>query len=173
MDTQKKDNSKRPLFKIVQHVIAWMLGIFYGSGLLYIFFFARRRWGPPPKERINLDLFREKFLYWHTGAVHARPEAVEFYKDLFGNVLLFIPLPFFILYFFGMRSFSRLLLVSFITSLVVETIQFIFRIGVADIDDLFLNTIGALTGLLILHTLFPVSSRQYRLADNWQTADEL
>jgi glycopeptide antibiotics resistance protein len=173
MDTRKNGNSKQLLFKIAQRVTACILGIVYGSGLLYIFFFARRRWGPPPKERINLDLFREKFLYWHTGAVHARPEAVEFYKDLFGNVLLFIPLPFFLLYFFGMRSFSRLLLVSFITSLVVETIQFIFRIGVADIDDLFLNTIGALTGLLILHTLFPVSSRQYRLADNWQTADEL
>src|SRR5436190_2123710 len=102
MDTSKKGNSKQPFFKIVQRVIAWIMGIF-----------------------------------------------------------------------FGMKSYSRLLLVSFITSLAVETTQFIFRIGVADIDDLFLNTIGALTGLLILHTLFPVGSRQYRLTDNWQTADEL
>jgi glycopeptide antibiotics resistance protein len=173
MDTSKNGNNKRRELKSARHVIACILGIFYGSGLLYIFFFARRRWGPPPKERINLDLFREKFLYWHSAAIHTRPEAVEFYKDLFGNVLLFIPLPFFLLYFLGVKSYSRLLLASFFTSLVVEIIQFIFRIGVADIDDLFLNTIGALTGLLILHTLFPLGSRQYRLADNWRTADEL
>ncbi|MCY1434848.1 VanZ like family protein [compost metagenome] len=37
---------------------------------------------------------------------------------------------------------------GFISSLAVETVQFIFTVGSADIDDLILNTIGAWLGYL-------------------------
>ncbi|MDE3248481.1 MAG: VanZ family protein, partial [Bacteroidota bacterium] len=34
----------------------------------------------------------------------------------------------------------------FLSSFSIECIQYIFHIGVADIDDILLNTLGALTG---------------------------
>lgn len=37
----------------------------------------------------------------------------------------------------------------FIVSLLVETIQLVFKIGCFDVDDLFLNTLGGLFGLMI------------------------
>ena len=37
----------------------------------------------------------------------------------------------------------------FVVSLVVETIQLIFKIGCFDVDDLFLNTLGGLFGVLL------------------------
>lgn len=40
-----------------------------------------------------------------------------------------------------------------LTSLGIEATQFIFNIGVTDIDDVILNIIGGSIGLLLLHQL--------------------
>ena len=42
----------------------------------------------------------------------------------------------------------RILLLSFEFSLCVETIQLVWKVGSFDVDDLLLNTIGALAGYL-------------------------
>lgn len=129
------------------------LGILYTAGLIYIFFFARRRWRFFPIRNINLVPFRDKFHYLQTNQVRVNPYNLEFYKDLFGNILLFIPFPFLLFYFFGIRSYSKLFLLSAGTSLLIEIIQYIFNIGVSDIDDLLLNVIGASIGLSILYLI--------------------
>src|SRR5689334_1801788 len=117
------------------------LSIIYVAGLVYIFFFARRRWGPFPKRNVHLDPFGEKIAFWQSAGLHTRPETIEFYKDLLGNILLFVPFPFLLLFVFRIKGFTRLLLSAMLVSIGVEVLQYIFNIGVADIDDLILNTI--------------------------------
>lgn len=154
MDKLRKP-SKRPLrFNLLERSAYAVLGICYALGFVYVCFFARRRWGPPPKNKLNLEFFRDKVQYWQTSALHTRPESIEFYKDFIGNILLYIPLPFLLFYALGVKTFSRLLLISIATSVSVETLQYVLNIGVADIDDVFLNSLGALIGILILFGLF-------------------
>jgi glycopeptide antibiotics resistance protein len=70
-------------------------------------------------------------------------------SDIIGNVLLFIPLSFFLVFWLSRKEFKRVILVAIATSILIETIQFIFEIGVADIDDVILNVTGAAIGFFI------------------------
>ncbi|MEO8404426.1 MAG: VanZ family protein [Chitinophagaceae bacterium] len=127
------------------------LGIFYAATLIYIFFFARRRWRVFPKRNFNLIPFRDKIYFLHTNQTPINSRNLEFYKDLVGNVVIFIPLPFLLFYITGIRSYRKILVIGILISLAVEIIQYVFNIGVADIDDVILNTTGAIIGLVMLY----------------------
>jgi len=76
-----------------------------------------------------------------------------FNVNVWGNVLMFIPLG---IYFTNsMKQYRfRTILTSIIgSSLAIEVIQFAFKRGASDIDDVLLNTIGGLLGVLIYHML--------------------
>lgn len=69
--------------------------------------------------------------------------------NLLGNLLIFTPMGFLLPLL--SRRFRRVwpvLFVGFVSSLAVEIIQFIFRVGSTDIDDLILNTAGAWLGYI-------------------------
>ncbi len=69
--------------------------------------------------------------------------------NLLGNLLIFTPMGFLLpLLSKKFRKAWVIICLGFFSSLVVETIQFIFTVGSADIDDLILNTIGAWLGYL-------------------------
>src|SRR5689334_10394021 len=94
-------SENRPRYSVAERIIYFCLGIFYATGFVYVLFFTQNRWRHFPKRNINWVLFRDKIQHWQTGALHTTPENIEFYKDLIGNILLFIPFPFFLFYFFG------------------------------------------------------------------------
>lgn len=48
-----------------------------------------------------------------------------------------------------MRSFWLVTLLGFAFSLGVETVQLIWKVGCFDVDDMILNTLGALSGYWI------------------------
>ena len=120
---------------------------------------------PMPERTFNLVPFRDKLHYLQTYTSHTSPENIEFYKDLFGNIVLFIPFPLLVFYISRNKSRRRLLIVSVCASFFIEIMQFIFNIGVADIDDILLNTIGASAGLLMLQIL-PRTKRVYYSRSN-------
>jgi len=62
--------------------------------------------------------------------------------NIFGNLIIFMPLEYFIIKLFKINKFWMNLSLSFIIILVIEIAQFIFKIGVFDIDDLILCTLG-------------------------------
>ncbi|APT85723.1 hypothetical protein CAQU_12535 [Corynebacterium aquilae DSM 44791] len=68
--------------------------------------------------------------------------------DAFGNVILFLPIGFLLALLW--RGAPRLLrsvtIAGFFGSLTIEIMQYIFRLGYSDIDDLILNTAGAALG---------------------------
>ena len=70
--------------------------------------------------------------------------------NLLGNAVLLLPLGL-LLPFLSKRfkNFTNLVTLAFVASLSVEIVQFVLQIGMADIDDVILNTFGAMIGYSI------------------------
>jgi len=84
-------------------------------------------------------------LDWHDGEF-----VWKFYANLIGNIILFVPFPVIILWMIPRVSDKRVLVSCVIASILIETTQYLFQRGVADIDDVLLNFLGSLTGLVLL-----------------------
>ena len=80
------------------------------------------------------------------------------------NLLLFLPLGAFLGVLARARSTPALLAVSALTSLTLETVQFVFAIGVFDVTDLIVNTAGAALELWGVRALLrdPAESQRMR-----------
>ena len=71
-----------------------------------------------------------------------------FYKQVFGNILLFIPLGYFATSYCKIKGLGTITLVSLLSSLTIEVTQhYIGR--TFDIDDIILNVVGGIVGFLI------------------------
>ncbi|WP_157827648.1 VanZ family protein [Niallia nealsonii] len=75
-------------------------------------------------------------------------------SNLFGNVLAFLPLGFFAA-FFTKKNVSAIIMMSFLLSFSIEMLQFIFAIGICDINDILLNTIGGALGYCLFYLTMP------------------
>ncbi len=116
--------------------------------LIYFLFFAESygRLSVYEEYRYNLELFKEIQRFWMY-----REELGWFTVfNLLGNVMAFVP--------FGAilpviwkktRGFFRILFLTFGFSLAVETVQLVTKVGIFDVDDLFLNTLGGMVGYVI------------------------
>lgn len=77
------------------------------------------------------------------------------FKNLFGNIVLFIPIGIFLpLLNKKYRRAFALTAASILLIAIVELAQMVTKVGSFDIDDIILNTCGALLGLLMTKTLF-------------------
>ncbi|OCT16774.1 hypothetical protein A8709_07920 [Paenibacillus pectinilyticus] len=75
-------------------------------------------------------------------------------RNVMGNLILFIPFGFLLPVITGRNlNFVSLMTISFLLSLVLELIQLFSRIGSFDVDDLILNTLGALIGFITLNVI--------------------
>ena len=105
---------------------------------------------------VNIIPFKEIFRY--------EAGTYLFYKNILGNVLLFLPFGFFVGYFIKVKKVSVMLLLTFIVSLSIETIQ--LSIGrVFDVDDVILNVLGGLIGFILYKVLNKVIPD--KLKKNW------
>jgi len=62
--------------------------------------------------------------------------------NILGNLLVFMPLEYFLIELFKVKKFSINFILSFGIILLIELFQYIFKVGVLDIDDLILCTLG-------------------------------
>ena len=85
------------------------------------------------------------YLNWHDLRYTLR-----FYGNLIGNVVLFIPFPLVVMWLFPKLSGKRVFLGGLVTSVFIETTQYFFERGVADIDDVLLNFSGSVIGLMLI-----------------------
>ena len=103
-------------------------GIFYFSILFYLFFLARRRPRPTFYKKIlphNIIPFRNKFqdlMSYHSMSAYER---WNFCTDLFGNIILFIPMPFFLAMVFNIKSPVKLFFIALCISTAVEISQYV------------------------------------------------
>lgn len=73
--------------------------------------------------------------------------------NIWGNILMFIPFGIYLMIFLKEKSLIKGVLITVFTSLIIEIVQFTFALGSSDIDDIILNTIGGLIGILIYKIL--------------------
>lgn len=71
-----------------------------------------------------------------------------FYKNVIGNILLFVPFGIFVTYYVKNKTFIPTLVLSILISSSIEFVQNIIG-RTLDIDDVILNTIGGLLGYMI------------------------
>jgi glycopeptide antibiotics resistance protein len=69
------------------------------------------------------------------------------------NLVIFVPLGVYAGILFGKWDSGKKLLFIFSLSLLVEAIQYIFRIGAFDTTDIITNTLGGITGIVIFKGL--------------------
>ncbi|MFC7393926.1 VanZ family protein [Scopulibacillus cellulosilyticus] len=99
----------------------------------------------------NLELFDSIKLMFNSG------NPWLFAKNVLGNVGLFLPFGFFLpLIYRKLRTFKTNLFLSFFMSLIIETCQFLFAKRIFDVDDIFLNTIGAVFGWVLFKCLYSI-----------------
>ena len=85
-------------------------------------------------------------------------DSIQFFYNVIGNIVLFLPFGFFISNFIKAKKTHQVLIVSTLISLTAELIQ--FKIGRAfDIDDILLNVIGAILGFVCYKGLSQVRKK--------------
>ena len=136
----KEINKKRII------TIGWILFYIYILLLSYFLFFSERYGRDLVTEEYNLQLFKEimRFVKYRE-----KIGLKGFMINIFGNILAFMPFGFFVpLLNKAYRKFYLIAILSIIFSLVVELAQLILRVGVFDVDDILLNSIGGIFGYL-------------------------
>jgi len=138
--------------KTVRNVLA----LAYFGLLLYIVFFARRRTGISSR-MLNIVPFKNTLRTFQE--INDYRSQYNFYTNLLGNFLLFLPVSFVFMLIFGADNRTTIFY-AFLFSLSIEVFQYLFRIGVADIDDIILNVAGAFVGIILCNKLIKNSSQK-------------
>ena len=144
--------------------MGWVLFLLYLALLSYLMFFSEDfgRTNPNRGYAYNVAPFKEimRFItYYETLGMKA------VVVNLAGNVIAFMPFGFFMpVVSRRSRGPVRIIFLGFGFSLMLETIQLVFKVGSFDVDDLILNTLGAAIGFFCYRRVqrFRVRLRQRR-----------
>ena len=126
--------------------VSRLLFVLYIVLLAYFLFFSEHygRTLVLDKYRYNLTLFKEvkRFITYRNEI-----GLESFVVNIIGNVLAFAPFGF-VLPIISVRNrkLLNIVLLSFEFSLTIEIIQLIYKVGIFDVDDLFMNTLGGMLG---------------------------
>lgn len=141
MQTLRKRNGKvqnsannltKSLFSIYLIALFWILLFKFGVQFSYM-----------GTRNVNLIPFSEFFL---SNVKIDRAEIIL-------NVVIFVPLGIYSGVLFKNWVWGHKFFFFFLTSLMFEGLQFIFRIGAFDITDIITNVLGGIIGLLIFETI--------------------
>lgn len=129
--------------------ISLVMTILYACMIIYFVLFSDRlgRGEGFSEYRYNLTPFEEirRFIVYRDNVT---PAALAL--NLAGNLAVFFPLGFLIpIWRKKETSDLWIICISFAFSLFIETTQLIFKVGVFDVDDLMMNTLGGLAGCIL------------------------
>lgn len=79
--------------------------------------------------------------------------------NILGNILMFVPFGFLGLLHKKYQNFKTLFITFFSVLIIVETLQYFTRLGVFDVDDLILNTLGLYLGYFIFMKFFATAPK--------------
>jgi glycopeptide antibiotics resistance protein len=106
----------------------------------------------PGTDRFTYQYFQYQLVPFKTLIEFLGPNDHKFITivyNLLGNIVVFIPIGFLFLCTYPQSRKKMWIIFSVSYVFVVESIQFISKRGVWDIDDIILNTIGILLGIRI------------------------
>ena len=143
--------------------LGWVLFLMYLCLLAYFMFFSES-FGRTDTDRgyaYNLVPLKEITRYFRYYRTLGMP---LFLINIVGNMVAFMPFGFF-LPIISRRSRKWYNTVSFglIFSLILETLQLIFKVGSFDVDDMLLNTVGAGLGFLVYRTVQRTRDKMRRI----------
>lgn len=139
-----------------------VLFVIYVLLLIYFLFFSEEYGRAVPVERgyrYNLVPFVEIRRFWKY-----RDQLGNFavFSNIFGNVVGFLPWGFILPIIFRRMDRAFLIFLSgFLLSLTVEVIQLISKVGCFDVDDLILNTLGAVLGYVFFVICNHIRRKKY------------
>ena len=129
--------------------------------VLFYFLFFSEQFGRDIRTdgyRCNLELFKEIKRYIN---YQHRVGSLHFIINIYGNIIAFAPFGFLLPLLskanwtdnsFVMkrkvRGFFTVLLSGMFFSVTIEVIQLVFQVGIFDVDDILMNTVGGLIGYL-------------------------
>ena len=125
-------------YKLYQELIHLSF-IIYILSLFYIVTFQDVNYGTS-----NFTLFKEMFRYEFGSPL--------FVKNVLGNILLFIPLGFYISYYLRSENSISTLIITVLSSITIESTQLVIG-RVFDVDDIILNVIGGIVGYLFYKSI--------------------
>ncbi|MDO5418127.1 MAG: VanZ family protein [Lachnospiraceae bacterium] len=130
--------------------MGWVMFLAYLALLVYFLFFAEA-FGRTDNSRVdyayNLTPLKEIQRFW---TYREKLGIQAFLLNIVGNVAAFVPCGFFLpIVSRRSKKWYNTFLISFSFSLCVELTQLVSRVGSFDVDDLLLNTIGAVLGYLL------------------------
>jgi len=99
------------------------------------------------ERQINLSLFSDFINVYHDGGIGL------FIWLFVGNILWFVPFGFLLPIQMKKKNFVKVTAIGFAFSFAIESMQFLTRKGVAELDDLILNTLGVAAGYSIFALL--------------------
>lgn len=81
-------------------------------------------------------------------------------SNLFGNVIAFIPLGLFVpILCKQYRDFFKISFLSLFMSFCIESLQIYYIVGIFDVDDMILNTLGGIIGYIIFMIIYSMVSK--------------
>ena len=118
--------------------------LIYIISLFYVVTFQDVSWSTS-----NFIPFKEMFRY--------RLFSSMFFKNVIGNMIMFMPYGFFISYILKLDKKKIVFTLSILVSLTIETTQLVIG-RVIDVDDIILNVLGGLIGYFIYRLITKIQS---------------
>lgn len=128
----------------------------YTVWILYLMFFISERGNfgeghylirAKPFESIRYVLYDAGFIPY------------EMYKNILGNIVLFLPYGFLGILYPKLNRYRNLFFVFFVIINILEFSQYYFAIGFAEFDDVMLNILGISIGYLIYKIFFFIKDK--------------
>ena len=116
---------------------------FYTLFLLYLMFFGFGR------SQYDINIVRFIPMFSTVGFVKQTILWKTIIINIFGNILIFVPFGFLGIVFPKLNQFWSLILDFLFAIIILESFQYFTRLGVFDIDDVILNTVGVAIGFWI------------------------
>ncbi len=120
---------------------------FYTAFLLYLMFFGFGR------AQYSINIVRLLPIFSTIDFVADTISWKTIFINILGNILMFVPFGFLGLVFPKLVEF-KILIINFLSAIIIiESLQYFTRLGVFDIDDVILNTLGVAIGFLLCKCL--------------------
>lgn len=121
---------------------------FYTAFLLYLMFFGFGR------SRYDINIVRLMPMISTFNFVRQTILWKTIIINVLGNIIMFTPFGFLGIVFPKLNDFKTLIINFVSTIIVIESLQYFTRLGVFDIDDIILNTVGVAIGFWIYKFFF-------------------
>ncbi|MBD5137184.1 MAG: VanZ family protein [Lachnospiraceae bacterium] len=143
MKKENNTNSRRTV------IISRLLFIAYILSVIYFMFIAEGfgRNDTGAGYRYNVEPFAEIKRFYR---VLKNGYNFKAFLNLIGNIAAFVPFGMFLPMIKSKKTgLINTVIISFLFSACIETIQLYFKLGVFDVDDIVLNTLGGFIGYLL------------------------